>query len=109
MNKATLQFAVTYGNTDFFDEEGLKTIFFATAEEVREAASEFIKVIPDDLEGYQEDIKKWDGNSNLVITHADDDTFLFSVTPIHVTVEEDISRMQAFLSFCKQFNAEVED
>ncbi len=93
----TPRYAVTYGRTDYFAEEGLRTIFVTHSDEVKQLASQFIQVIPDDLDSYKQDIKDWDGSSTLVITHQDDDTFLFSVTPIQKTVEG-IAAFQDFVS-----------
>lgn len=101
----TPRFAVTYGRTDYFAEEGLRTIFVTHSDEVKQLASQFIQVIPDDLDSYKQDIKDWDGTSPLVITHQDDDTFLFSVTPIQKTVEG----IAAFQDFVSTFAVADED
>lgn len=95
------KFVVVYGRTDFFAEEGLQTLFLSSPEEVRKLAKKFIKVIPDDPEPYLDDINKWDATQNLVITHQDDDTFLFSCTPIALTTD-----LKDFHKFVKDFNAE---
>jgi len=91
------KYAVVFGRMDFSAEEGLITVFAASTAQVRKMASEFIQVIPDDLEGYEEDIKEWDGKAPLLITHQDDDTFYFSATKIN-GVTEDMSAFSAFVS-----------
>jgi hypothetical protein len=78
------KFAIIYGRTDYFAEEGLRQVFVATVDEVKELALQFIDVIPDDLDDYKADINKWDGSDVLTVTHQDDDTFLFKATPITV-------------------------
>src|SRR5271157_2442053 len=90
------KFAITFGRTDFPASEGLRTIFVATEENVRSMATQFIKVIPAELDSYEEDIVKWDGNSDLKLEHQDDDTFLFYATP--VKLKTDTSDFDDFVS-----------
>lgn len=97
------RFAVTYGRTDFFAEEGLETLLIATKEEVKQLALQFINVIPDDLDSYKEDIAKWNGKSRFIITHQDDDTFYFSVIPFAAKVATK-AEMAKFHSFVKEFD-----
>lgn len=97
------KFAVTYGQTDHIHStgEGLETLFLSSKELVKELALEFIQVIPDELEPYQEEITNWDGKSRLTICHQDDDTFLFQATPISLTLD-----FAAFRQFVADNNAE---
>lgn len=94
------QFAVVYGRTDYFadNDEGLSMLFPSSPEEVRELATAFIAVIPDDLDYYQKQIKEWNGHDRLIITHQDDDTFLFSVTTIPVALTGDLDAFNTFVS-----------
>jgi hypothetical protein len=94
----TPRFTITYGRTDFFAEEGLRTLFVASVDEVKQLATQFITVIPDDLADYQDEIAKWDGEGIFTITHQDDDTFLFQATPIHLSVD-----FTSFRSFVADF------
>jgi hypothetical protein len=83
MTKTPPQFAVTYGRLNFMsDEPGLETLFVGSSDEVKQLASDFITVIPDDLASYKKDIKKWKGTDQLLIVHQDDDSFFFSAVPI---------------------------
>lgn len=82
---STPKFAVTFGISNFFSDDGLKTIFASSAAEVKELATRFITVIPDDPDSYEDDVKAWDGQDTLTITHDDDETFLFMATPIAAT------------------------
>ena len=90
------RFAIIYGRTDFFAEVGLTTIFVSDAFDVRKMARQFIKVIPDELDGYNSDIDMWDGTDVLKLTHQDDDTFLFQATPIKMT--DNTSGFDGFVS-----------
>lgn len=102
----TPRFAVTYGRTDYFAEEGLQTIFVSSAEEVRALAKQFIHVIPDDLEDYLKDIKQWKPTQRLHITHQDDDTFLFQADPIKLN---SAAANNAFDRFVSEFNHDSGD
>lgn len=96
-------YAVVYGRTDALHEgEGLNTIFLADVEAVKEMARQFIKVIPDDLEGYEKDIKRWTGKNVLSFAHQDDDTFYFSATPFTAFAKN----MKKFNEFVAEFNAD---
>ena len=94
------KYAVTYGRTDFFAED-LHTIFLSTPEDVVALAKEFVKVIPDDPEPYLAEAIKWNGQTSFFITHQDDDTFLFSCTPVALTTD-----LTEFHNYVKEFNAE---
>ena len=96
----TAKFAIIYGRTDFFAED-LHGIFVASEKEVRDLATKFIKVIPDDPDVYLEDVKNWDPTKALVIKHSDDDNFLFSCIPIILTTE-----FSEFEKYTEDFNAD---
>lgn len=101
----TPRFAVTYGRLNFMPgEEGLETLFVASTDEVKQLASQFIHVIPDDLPPYKKDIKQWDGTGQLLIVHQDDDSFYFSAVP--VAVSTDTSNFDGFVS---DFNHDYSD
>jgi oligoribonuclease NrnB/cAMP/cGMP phosphodiesterase (DHH superfamily) len=79
------QYVIVYGRLDFTaiekdDGDGLEVIQVASADEVRSLANQFINVIPDDLDWYQNYIKRWNEEDRLLITHQDDETFYFSAT-----------------------------
>lgn len=97
MKNTTSLFAVTYGLLDFFAEEGLRTLFLSTADEVRELAEEFITVIPDDLDDYRSDIQDWNGKDRLLIRHQDDDTFYFSAVQVPTSPTMDFSDFHDFV------------
>jgi hypothetical protein len=96
----TAKFAIIYGRTDFFAED-LHQVFVSTEAEVRDLATQFIQVIPDDPEPYLEDIKNWNPDSELLITHQDDDTFLFQCKAISLTTD-----LSDFNKFVTDFNAD---
>jgi hypothetical protein len=99
------RFAVTYGRLNFLsDEEGLETLFVDSSDEVKRLASQFITVIPDDLEDYKADIKKWDGMSQLRFVHQDDDSFFFSADPIKTS-----TAFTKFSDFVSEFQMEGGD
>lgn len=70
-------YVVTYGE---LNGNQIKTVVVMGKEAVKKMASEFITVIPDDLEDYKKDIKAWKGKDALIFNHQDDDTFYFSAT-----------------------------
>ena len=105
----TVKFAVTYGRTDYFAEEGLQTVFCNSVAEVKDLAKQFIYVIPDDLVDYKADIVAWSGKDNLVITHQDDDTFLFSAVPVPTSKKAASEAMSKFASFVSMFQDDSGD
>lgn len=99
------RFAVTYGRLNFMrGESGLETLFVGTLDEAKQLASQFIVVIPDDLSPYKNDIKNWDGSSQLLIVHQDDDSFYFSAVPVKSSDD-----FTTFSDFVAQFAVESED
>lgn len=77
---------VTYGE---LNEGHLKSIRLTSVNQAKELASQFIRVIPDELEWYEKEIKKWNGKEALVLSHQDDDTFYFSATVISAYTDPD--------------------
>jgi hypothetical protein len=71
-------YIVTYGE---LNDANIKTLVVAGQEAVRKMAFQFITVIPDDLDWYQDQIKAWKGRTGLTLAHQDDDSFYFSVVP----------------------------
>lgn len=110
MKDTTFQLMViTYGElnsgelTSFIIGESEATLATAKA-----LAREFIKVIPDDPEDYQDDIAKWNGLKPLAILHQDDDFFFFNITVSHLygpdpDPEDDLA---AFRKFVADHNAD---
>lgn len=67
---------ITYGNLDTHGTMAVMVV--PDLEAAKKAALEFIQVIPDDLDTYQEMITAWTGEGPLAFTHQDDDCFFFS-------------------------------
>lgn len=74
---------VTYGEVQGLLEDNNSLVTFAinaTLGLAKELAKEFVKVIPDDMEPYVQDIDDWKGDGPFVLYHEDDDHFYFSAT-----------------------------
>lgn len=98
--------AITYGRTH---NNEIATFFVETVEEAKSLAADFITVIPDDLESYQADIDAWTGDSPLVFTHQDDDTFYFNATKVGIYIEPEGEGLDEFSQFVAAFAFEDED
>lgn len=80
----TKVFAITCGKFPDtpMDEDEFMSFCLTGVKAVQDAAHQFITVIPDDLDVYQDQINAWDGTTTLLITNQDDDYFVFQAMPV---------------------------
>jgi hypothetical protein len=94
------KFAVTYGISDA--EEILKTVFVASAKDVKAMARRFITCFPADPADFVTNVDEWDGTSVFDTSFEDDERFFFQATPIPATLSS-MSDFDAFISEYARF------
>lgn len=95
-------FIIAYGRVGEIVPE-IITLTVDSVKEVKSLATKFITVIPDDLEDYTQEIINWNGEEELLLTHQDDDTFIFRCLPLSLTKD-----FNSFNEFVKEFQVEDE-
>lgn len=97
----TPKFVIAYGRVDTFVREGLSHVLVSSLDEAKAMATQFLSVIPDDVDQELNAIAAWDGNSKFEVNHQDDDHFYFSAFPLTANS----SAMAKFTEWVEEFDA----
>jgi hypothetical protein len=95
------KFVIVYGCVDTFEPAGLSHVLVSSLDEAKALATQFLSVIPDNVDRELNAISAWDGTSKFEVNHQDDDHFYFSAFPLVA----DSTAVAKFTDWVEEFDA----
>lgn len=95
------KFVIVYGRVDTFIREGLSHVLVSSLDEAKTLATQFLSVIPENVDRELNAISAWDGTSKFEVNHHDDEHYYFSAFPLTA----DSNAMVKFTDWVKEFDA----